>query len=200
MLFKLRLNSSCNLHCDNTNHSYSCYPFPFTFPMTKQYKGLASQSDLTTLTYNTHHCFLSWWASPQSCSAPTGQNAPQTWSLLDYFLRSKCQLSIWVTAELAWAGLSWSGSLQSSRHQYWARPGQRAPGYQGRGRLSSVTSNITNQYIGYSVYYSYLSFPLNKADVRELVLGFIGQGLGKNYSEVRHNCSGCRLISVYKCK
>ena len=94
---------------------------------------------LTCMTCITHRCFLSWWASPRSCSAPTGRNAPRTWYLLDYFLRSECLLGLWVTAELAWA----RAGLGSADPDINTEPGQ-APGYQGETFPGSDICDISH--------------------------------------------------------
>ena len=153
MLRKIKIKSNVNrlksaMHCQNVINTEKTGLDKITLslsPWQSQIKDFMLADREFDLTGDTHHCFWSWWASPRSCSAPTGRNVPQTWSLLDYFLRSKvslCSLRLLVTAELAQclvrARLSWSESVRS-RHQYWARPGTRRP------ERDTLTSQITIQ-------------------------------------------------------
>ena len=52
--------------------------YPFTFPMTEPAHSREDSMPQSNLSCDTHRCFSNWWTSPQSCSAPTGRNAPQT--------------------------------------------------------------------------------------------------------------------------
>ena len=143
MLRKIKIKSNVNrlksaMHCHNVINTEKTELDKITLslsPWQSQIKDFKLADREFDLTGNTHHCFWSWWASPRSCSAPTGRNVPQTWSLLDYFLRSECLLGLWVTAELPWA----RAGLGSADPDINTEPGQATRLQLLRGSPASAT-------------------------------------------------------------